>query len=110
MVLGTMLVGANMANRSFGDVLVFLCFGALGYLLKHTDWPRVPLIKGLIMGGLAERYLFLSVNLHGFGWLTERPLVWVIGIVTFVSVFLPAIMRSYRASQAKKAASLGAAE
>ena len=31
MVLGTMLVGATMANRSFGDVLLFVCFGALGY-------------------------------------------------------------------------------
>lgn len=96
MVLGTMLVGSTMANQSFGDVVLFACFGFLGYLFKHTDWPRVPLIMGLIMGGLAERYLFLSVDLHGFGWLTERPLVWVIGLVTFGAVFMPPIMRFYR--------------
>ena len=65
---------------------------------------------GLIMGGLAERYLFLSVNLHGFGWLTERPLVWVIGLVTFVSVFLPPIMRKYRSVRKNRAETLKAAE
>ena len=96
MVLGTMLVGSTMANQSFGDVILFMCFGFFGYLFKHTDWPRVPLIMGLIMGGLAERYLFLSVDLHGMGWLTERPLVWVIGLVTFGSVFMPPMVRYYR--------------
>lgn len=110
MVLGTMLVGATMANRSFGDVMVFVAFGVLGYLFKHTDWPRVPLIMGLIMGALAERYLFLAVNLHGFKWLTDRPLVWVIGLVTFVSVFLPPILRKYRSIKQKRTERLEVAQ
>ena len=65
---------------------------------------------GLIMGALAERYLFLSVDLHGSRWLTERPLVWVIGVITFVSVFLPPILRKYRAIRRARAEGLGAAE
>ncbi|WP_417721418.1 tripartite tricarboxylate transporter permease [Salipiger sp.] len=95
-ILGTMLVGATMEHQSFGDVLVFLVMGLFGYLFKHADWPRVPLIMGLIMGGLAERYLFLSVNLHGWGALTDRPLVWVIGLVTFASVFMKPLYRRLR--------------
>lgn len=93
LILGTMIVGAVMTRESFGDVVVFLIAGSLGYLFKHADWPRVPLIMGLIMGGLAERYLFLSINLHGWAWLTDRPLVWVIGFITFVSVLLKPLMR-----------------
>ncbi|MCR8724533.1 tripartite tricarboxylate transporter permease [Frigidibacter sp. ROC022] len=95
-ILGTMLVGATMESRSFGDVIVFAVAGLLGYVFKHTDWPRVPLIMGLIMGGLAERYLFLSYNLHGWGWLTERPLVWLIAGFIFFSVFLPPILKYLR--------------
>ncbi len=107
MVLGTMLVGATMANQAYGDVVVFVIFGILGYLFKHTDWPRVPLIMGLIMGGLAERYLFLSIDLHGFNWLTDRPIVWVIALVTFVIVFLPPILRNYRSKKIQKSNDLG---
>ncbi len=101
-VLGTMLTGATMANQSFGDVALFLCFGFLGYLFKHTDWPRVPLIMGLIMGGLAEKYLFLSFDLHGATWLWNRPLVWVIALVIFLSVFFPPMLRHYRAKRQGK--------
>ena len=93
LVLGTMLVGATMANQSFGDVVLFFLFGVFGYVFKHADWPRVPLIMGLIMGKLAEQYLFLSTNLHGFKWLTDRPIVWVIGAVTIAVVVVPTIRR-----------------
>jgi putative tricarboxylic transport membrane protein len=104
MILGTMLVGATMENRSFGDVIVFALAGLFGYVFKHTDWPRVPLIMGLIMGGLAERYLFLSVNLHGFGWLTDRPLVWVIAALIVVSVFMPPVIKRARVRRTDVAA------
>jgi len=101
LILGAMLIGATMENRSFGDVLVFFLAGLFGYLFKHFDWPRVPLIMGMIMGALAERYLFLSINLHGTKWLTDRPLVWVIAAVIFLSIGMPAIMRKRQGQRTK---------
>jgi len=101
LVLGTMLVGATMANQSFGDVVLFLAFGVFGYVTKHADWPRVPLIMGLIMGKLAEQYLFLAINLHGFKWLTDRPIVWVIAAITLAVVVIPAIKRHRKANSLK---------
>jgi hypothetical protein len=35
----------------------------------QTDWPRPPLILGLVLGKLAEQNLFLSVDNYGMEWL-----------------------------------------
>ena len=96
------MVGATMANQSFGDVILFFLFGVLGYVFKHADWPRVPLIMGLIMGKLAEQYLFLSTNLHGIKWLTDRPIVWVIGVAIVAVVVVPAVKRAIIAKKNKE--------
>ena len=105
LVIGTMMVGATMANQSFGDVILFFIFGVLGYVFKHADWPRVPLIMGLIMGKLAEQYLFLSTNLHGFKWLTDRPIVWVIAVVIVAVVVVPAIKRAWYSNKRQQGVS-----
>ena len=62
-------VGAFAENNAFGDILVMLAFGALGWIMVHLDWPRPPLILGLVLGKLMERYLFLSVDNYGLDWL-----------------------------------------
>ena len=38
------------------------------------DWPRAPLLLALVLGDIAERYLFLSYSLYEWSWMT-RPLV-----------------------------------
>ncbi|MDX2446716.1 MAG: tripartite tricarboxylate transporter permease [Desulfobacterales bacterium] len=85
-ILSFMLVGATMATMDFGDVIIFAFFGALGYLFKRTDWPRVPLIIGIVLGDLVERFLFISVDAYGFSWLWSRP------IVVIVEIFIIAFM------------------
>lgn len=66
-------VGAYSENDSFIDVLVMVLFAAIGIICIHWNWPRVPLLLGLVLGGLLERYLFLSNSLFGSAWLT-RPI------------------------------------
>jgi hypothetical protein len=62
-------IGAFAENNAFGDVVVMLVFGALGWVMVRADWPRPPLILGLVLGKLAEQYLFLSIDNYGLDWL-----------------------------------------
>jgi TctA family transporter len=62
-------VGAFSANHSFNDVIVALVFGVVGYGMLIGGWPRAPLILGLILGRIAESYLWVSTAAYGGRWL-----------------------------------------
>lgn len=52
-----------------------LTFGALGYLMVRYQWPRAPLVLGLVLGDVAERYLWISVAHYGAAWLGRSVVV-----------------------------------
>ena len=73
-ILFLVFFGAYAEKNTLFDLGLVLVFGALGWIMVQTDWPRPPLILGLVLGRLTERYLFLSVNRYEAEWLL-RPLV-----------------------------------
>jgi hypothetical protein len=85
-----MVVGATLATRNFGDVVLFGIVGLLGYLFKQADWPRVPLILGVILGRIVEPELFIAVDRWGTVWLWQRPIVLIILAMMVASVIYPA--------------------
>ncbi|MGH6886625.1 MAG: tripartite tricarboxylate transporter permease, partial [Geminicoccales bacterium] len=72
LVVAVIYVGAFQGSRSWGDLYVLLIFGVIGWVMKRFGWPRPPLILGFVLGGIFERYLFISVERYGLEWL-ERP-------------------------------------
>ncbi|MBW1768690.1 MAG: tripartite tricarboxylate transporter permease, partial [Deltaproteobacteria bacterium] len=98
LMLGFMVVGASIMTKNIGDIISFGVFGLLGYIFKHTGWPRVPLIMGLILGQLAEPYLFITVDRYGATFLWERPIPpIVLGLMIF-SIALPWYRKKKRSS------------
>jgi putative tricarboxylic transport membrane protein len=91
-VLSFMAVGAVLATREFEDLVVFGVFGVIGYVFKHTDWPRVPLLIGIILGKLAEPTLLITVKRYGFDWLWDRPIV----VALEALIILPFLYRAYK--------------
>jgi TctA family transporter len=81
-------VGAYQGSRSFGDLVVLLAFGAVGWTMKRFGWARAPLILGFILGKLIEKYLFISIGRYGLEWL-ERPAVLAIFAVTVLILARP---------------------
>lgn len=81
MILCFMAIGAMLATYDIGDLVIFGIFGAVGYVFKHNNIPRVPLLIGLVLGGLAEGYLFITLNRYGPSFLWERPIVLAIGLI-----------------------------
>jgi len=87
MVLAIVFVGAFQGTRSWGDLFTLLIFGTVGWFMKRFAWPRPPLILGFVLGGIFERYLFISVERYGADWLL-RPAV--------IAIFALALWGMYR--------------
>ncbi len=77
-VLCLTCVGAFMERNAIEDLLIVAGSGCLGWVMLTLDWPRAPLLLGLVLGSLAENRLFLSVSLYGWDW-WHRPGVLLIG-------------------------------
>ncbi len=94
-VLAIVFLGAFQGHKSWVDLYMLLGFGALGWLMKRLRWPRPPLVLGFVLGGLIERYLFISIQRWEFEWL-YRPVVVFILIITLLSILWPLIDRLRR--------------
>jgi hypothetical protein len=87
-VLSLIYIGAFEGKRMWGDLYSLLFFGVLGWALKHFKWPRPPLVLGFILGGMLERYMFISIQRFGWSWMT-RPAVLALFALTLVSLLRP---------------------
>ncbi|MGB5870643.1 MAG: tripartite tricarboxylate transporter permease [Albidovulum sp.] len=59
------VVGAFGVRNNIFDVYVCLGFGLLGWGMKRISFPTAPLVLGVILGPLAERYFLTSMaNSH----------------------------------------------
>jgi O-antigen/teichoic acid export membrane protein len=66
--------------------------------MKRLRWPRPPLVLGFVLGGLVERYMFISVERYGHQWvwdISEFPVVVIMFVITLYGVFSP-VIRDYR--------------
>lgn len=93
-------LGAFAEKNAFPDMLLVLFFGGLGWALARFDWPRPPLILGLVLGPLAENRLFLSTDNYGLAWLL-RPGVLLIMALTIIGASYPLLARVLKRKKAK---------
>lgn len=89
-VLSIVYVGAFSGSRQWGDLFVLMIFGALGWIMKQLKWPRPPLLLGIVLGDVFERYMFISVERYGWDWLM-RPMVVVLFGFAIVGLLRPLV-------------------
>jgi len=94
-ILLLIYIGAFAEKNTFEDLILVLLFGALSWVMQRLNWPRPPLILGLVLGPLAENRLFLSTTNYGFSWLF-RPGVMLIMAVTLVGIFYSPIRTRFQ--------------
>lgn len=70
------VVGAYGVRNNIFDVYVCLLFGVLGFIMKRANFPSAPLVLGVILGPLAERYFLTSLaNYEDNFWIfVQRPI------------------------------------
>jgi putative tricarboxylic transport membrane protein len=87
-VLSLVFVAAYEGSHDWGDLYSLMTFGVLGWIMKRLAWPRPPLVVGLVIGAIFERYLYISSSLYGLAWLT-RPVVLVILALVAWALYRP---------------------
>ena len=87
-IMPVIYVGAFQGSRSWGDLFVLLIAGVIGWTMKRLKWARPPLILGLVLGVLMERYMSISFVRYGTDWLT-RPVVMVLLSLAALVFFKP---------------------
>jgi putative tricarboxylic transport membrane protein len=93
------VLGAYGVRNNIFDVYVCLAFGVLGWTMKRIGFPAAPMVLGVILGPLAERYFMTSLASHGQDWTVffTRPISLCILILAFCFAtwsLWPAIKRS----------------
>ena len=87
-IMALVFIAAFQGSHAWGDLLSIFFFGLVGWIMKRFHWPRPPLILGIVVGGIFERYLFISTELYGADWLL-RPVVIAIMVVIAWVLYRP---------------------
>src|SRR6202162_4400235 len=87
-VLSLVFVAAFQGTHDWGDLFTLFAFGIVGWFMKSLGWARSTMVLGLVIGGIFERYLFISTELYGLAWLW-RPVVIVILIIVAWALYRP---------------------
>jgi putative tricarboxylic transport membrane protein len=86
------LFGGFSERNNLFDLGVTVIAGFVGMIMVYLDWPRPPLILGLVLGKLIERNLFISYSRYEFSFLL-RPILIVIILVGIGLVVAPYIQK-----------------
>ena len=106
LILVLIYLGAFAEKNAFEDMIIVLFFGALGWVMEKMEWPRPPVLLGLVLGPLAENRLFLSTDNYGWAW-TSRPGVLAIFVLTLAGIFYP-MFKNRREARKKDTAATAA--
>ncbi len=89
-LLMLIFLGGFTVKNSFGDMIMLLIFGALGWLMVQFDWQRPPLLVGLVLGTITERNFWISTRAYGAEWLLHP------GVLIIAAIIAGAIFYSIR--------------
>jgi TctA family transporter len=87
-VLSLVFVAAYEGTHDWGDLFTLMIFGGVGWMMKRLGWPRPPMVLGLVIGGIFERYLYISTSLYGAAWML-RPVVMVVLVLVAWALYRP---------------------
>lgn len=93
-VVSLALIGSYAINGSMFDVYLTIFFGFIGYLMDKYEMSSAALILGLILGGMAERGLMLSLVMAKgdvLGYYFGRPICVGLMILSLFSLAWPFI-------------------
>jgi TctA family transporter len=88
LILPIVAIAAYQGTHDWGDLYALMAFGLLGWIMKHLHWPRPPLVLGLVIGEIFERYLFIANQIYGPTWL-YRPVVLVMFALILWALYRP---------------------
>jgi len=108
-VLILCVIGTYATTNDINTVVVMLCAGAVGVLMKRTGFPAGPVVLGLLLGPLAESNLRRALVIDGPGGFVTNPIALVL-LVFAILAFVGTLYSRIRARQKEMAAAHALAE
>lgn len=99
LILAIIFLGAFNTSMNYGDLVSLVLFGIFGWIMKRLGWPRPPLILGLVLGSMCERYYFISTEVYGTHFFT-RPIVVAILLTALWVILGPAVRKGLKMRKA----------
>lgn len=91
------MVAVVQVRWSLIDIYLLGAFGVLGWFLKTIEWPRAPLLLGVVLGPIIEQRYYISMDAYGFDWLL-RPGV----IILTLAIVATLLFSSKKAKKEEK--------
>jgi putative tricarboxylic transport membrane protein len=98
LILAAAFVGSYAVRYSMFDVASCLAFGLLGWVLKRHQFPVVPIVLGMVLGGIIEENFRQAVLMGGYATFVHRPVCLLILILSLASILVPLARRLIKQS------------
>lgn len=82
-ILILVAIGAYCVDGSLLDVFTTFAIGGIAYLMRHLDYSRPAVFLGFLLGGLAERYFYLSLGAYRWSFFF-LPIPFTIIVITVI--------------------------
>lgn len=100
MILMLSFVGVYSLRNSLTDVIISAVLGILGLVLKRLNLPIVPIILGMVLGGIMETKLRSAIpRLQSPLDMIDRPISFVIFVLILlvIGLHIRALVKEFRA-------------
>ena len=99
MILILSFVGVYSLRNSLTDCMISAVFGVLGLILKRLNLPNVPIILGMVLGGIMEVKLRSAMpRLNSPLDMIDRPITFILFVIILMVLALHArtLIKEYR--------------
>ena len=101
MILAAAIVGSFSVRHSMFDVGSCVGFGIMGWILKRYQFPVVPIVLGMVLGGIIEENFRQAVLLGGYPIFVRRPKCLAILLVSAAAMFVPVFRNLFNSVRTK---------
>ncbi len=95
LILAAAVVGSYAVRYSLFDVASCLTLGGVGWVLRRESYPLVPIVLGMVLGGIMEENFRRAVMMDGLTGFFRHPICVTFLAISALSLLLP-IAQMYR--------------
>lgn len=105
-VLSIAFFGTYALNNNIYYVFITLLFGILGFFMIKSGVSRVPMILGLVLGGIIEQNFFRSLQISSgdYGVFVRSPLAILLMLFVIGSLLLPWLRQAFQKQSIERGA------
>jgi TctA family transporter len=86
-IIPIIFLTALIAMRSWLFLPIMFVFMGIGLIMKYWQWPRPPMLLGLILGPVIETNLVSAESVYGWTGIATRPLTIILAIIIVLTLY-----------------------